>query len=102
MSLAVTARVLLLAVAAAPPPPAPEPAPAAETVLWFGSAGPGIDGVALLNAVTVYTRDLRLVVEAAAPTPPAGAADAARPAAVLRARRAPRFRCVAEVPGGLS
>jgi hypothetical protein len=58
-------------------------------VLWFGSAGPGIDGVALLNAVTVYTRDLRLAVEAAAPTPPpASAADAAGPASVLRARRA--------------
>jgi hypothetical protein len=97
MSLAVMARVLLLALAAAPPP-APEPAAAAETVLWFGSAGPGIDGVALLNAVTVYTRDLRLAVEAAEPTPPpAGAADVAGPAAILRARRARLgFWCVAE------
>jgi hypothetical protein len=97
MSLAVMARVLLLALATAAPP-APEPAAAAETVLWFGSAGPGIDGVALLNAVTVYTRDLRLAVEAADPMPPpAGAADAAGPAAILRARRARLgFWCAAE------
>jgi hypothetical protein len=99
MSLAVAARVLLLTLAEVAPAPSPSPSPvpvpvtappaAAETILWFGATGPGVDGVALLNAVTVYTRDLRLAVEVADPTPPpADAADAAAPAAILRARRA--------------
>jgi hypothetical protein len=58
-------------------------------VIWFGSTGSGIDGAALLDAVTVYTRDLRLAVEAADPTPPpTGPEGAAGPAAFLRARRA--------------
>jgi hypothetical protein len=53
-----------------------------ETILWFGSQGPtDLDEAALLQAVVVYTRDLRLAVRAIPETriarTPAGGAKAA-------------------------
>jgi hypothetical protein len=52
-----------------------------ETILWFGSQGPtDLDETALLQAVAVYTRDLRLAVRAIPETriarTPAGGARA--------------------------
>ena len=57
------------------------PAAGQETILWFGSQAPtDLDQAALLQAVAVYTRDLRLTVRALAATrlapTPAGAAQA--------------------------
>jgi hypothetical protein len=57
------------------------PAAAQETILWFGPQAPtDLDEAALLQAVAVYTRDLRLTVRAIAetrmPRTPAGGAKA--------------------------
>jgi hypothetical protein len=82
VSVALLARVLLVLQAM----PGVQPAGPEETILWFGAPGAGLDERALLEAVAVYTRDLRLTLRAATDPPiPVGAP---RAAAILRARGA--------------
>jgi hypothetical protein len=83
---------------------AAEPAAAAssgETILWFGPSSPAVDGAALLDAVSVYTRDLRVAVSAVEGVPAPAAPDArARAVAEMRARGARLgFWCEAQAGG---
>jgi hypothetical protein len=69
----------------------PEDVETRETVLWFRPAGVGsaINARSLLDAVSVYTRDLRLKVTTVGDVPlPEGDAETARAVALLNARGA--------------
>src|SRR5580698_5500504 len=78
-----------------------------ETILWLGSRAPAaLDETALLQAVAVYTRDLRIAVRSEAGTAAEGPlartpAGIAQLVARLRADGARvAFWCEAGAPGG--